>query len=387
MMKELQSGRGKNMFFERIRWGLCLTSTLLAGGGPSGGGGGTTTGVTAPNAVEVRTLSERVPAGGTVQFKFLFTQPRPIGSSGSSFSTFGFDVNGVSISSPLGDSAGAAVWRNGKLYISVVSPTSDFGTSDYPFLTATLSVPATTQVGSTYPIALSDATFIGPAGPLTFTDPKPGVLTIGGSVSIHNVVPGGGTWPAGTVVKVEGTGFVPLTKITGKMRMSNAVYDSPTEMHFTLLDSSTTMDMQPLTATNPDGSQLTYYSYLRGVPVKSPSTPLLQLTDPIFPLQTHGISTIGPLGAMGSGQYAAFAVQNPTQGPVVVTFFVNSTGEQTTVTLPPLGRVMDELTALLGGVALSPADTVTVFATAGVQMLGLLCDDNAATVAPFLPQF
>jgi len=44
------------------------------GGGTGGGGGGTTS----PTSVEVRTLSERVPAGTTFQTKFILTQPRPI---------------------------------------------------------------------------------------------------------------------------------------------------------------------------------------------------------------------------------------------------------------------------------------------------------------------
>jgi hypothetical protein len=357
------------------------------GGGNGGTGGGTAGGVTSPNAVEIQTLNETIPAGGTVQFKFLITQPRPIGSSGSSFATNDFDVNGVSIASPLGDAAGAAVWHNGMLDVSVISPSSDFGTAEYPLITATLTLPASTKLGTTYPIALADASFVGPQGPLTFNDPKIGTLTVGGSLSIHNVVPGGGTLPAGTIVKVVGTGFLPTTKLTAKMRMSAVVYDSPTQMHFELLDSSTTMDMLGLTAMNPDRSQVTYYSYLRGVPVQTPSRTLLRSTDPIFQMQTHGRAEVAPLPAMSSGQYVALAVQNPTQGPAVVTFLVNGTNTMTTVVLPSGGRVMDEITALLGGMALGADDTVTISATTGVQILGLTCDENAGTVTPFLPVF
>jgi hypothetical protein len=381
---------GRIMNSNRLLLGILTASAMFAASGSGGGGsggGGNTGGVTPSNAAEVRTPNERIPAGGTVQVKFLLTQPRPIGSSGSSFFTSGFDVNGVAISSTLGDAAGAAVWQNGLLRVSVVSPNADFGMTDYPFMTATLSVPATSQMGATYPLALSDGSFMTALGPLTVTDPKPGVLTIGGSISIHNIVPGGGTWPAGTVVNVEGTGFLPLTKLTAKMRMSPAVYDSPTAMHFTLQDSATTMDMQPITASNPDGSQVTYNSYLRGVLIQSPSRSLLNRTDPIFQLQTHGIATVGPLSPMSSGQYAALAFQNPTPGPVVVTLMVNSSGAVTTITLPSGGRVVDDISALLGGTSLGPNDTVTVTSTSLVQMLGLYCDENAGTVTPFLPSF
>src|SRR5207253_3608983 len=104
-----------------------------------------------------------------------------------------------------------------------------------------------------------------------------------------------------------------------------------------------------------------------------------------FQTLTHSIATVGPLPAMGLGQFTALAVQNPTAGPVVVTFQLQSTGATTTVMLPSGGRVMDDLSTLLGGAAVGAGDVVTVTATSGVQILGLNCDENAFTVAPFLP--
>lgn len=358
------------------------------GGGATSGGGGAAGGggVTAMNAAEVRTPSEHVPAGSTFQTKFLFTQPRPIGSAGSTLDIGAFEVNGVSIFSPLGDAVGAAVWGNGLLTVNVISPSGDFGSNlDYPFMTVTMTVPATTPVGSTFPLGLITGTYIGPSGPLTLTDPKPGTLTIGGSVSIHNITPGGGIWPSGTVVKVEGTGFSPGTKLVAKMRMSPITYISPTEIHFTLLDTATTIDMMALTAQNPDGSAVTYYSYLRGVPVSTPSIPLLRRIDPVFPGQTRGLATYR-VPVLGQGQFAAIAVQNPTQGPVVVTFQLQSTGAIATYTLPIGGRIMDEISSLLGSTA-SPGDSVIVSATSGVQILGLIGDEIQGAALPFLPIF
>jgi hypothetical protein len=361
---------------------LAAGSAALAGGGPTG-----VTGVTAPNAIEVRTLSERVPAGGTVQVKFLLTQPRPISTGGSDLFMSDFAVNGVALSSPLGTSAGVAVAQNGSLYFSVISPDSDFGSNlDYPFITVTLTIPSTKATGSTYPLTLSNAVFQGPSGPLVFTDPKPGTLTVGGSISVKGLVPGGGTWPGGTVIKVQGTGFSPTTKLSAKFKMSTPIYVSPTEMQFTLGE-TTTLDMQPVQAGNTDGSQVTYYSYLRGVLVQPPSRTLLMNTEPVFQLQTHGIATVGPVQALSSGQFIALAVQNPNPGPVSVTFQLQSTGATTSVVLPSGGRIMDELGALLGGLSLNPGDVVNVNATAGVQILGLIGDENANTVTPFLPAF
>jgi len=357
-----------------------------ASGTGSGGGGGTDTTTTTTNTAEVRTNSARVPAGSTFQAQYLLTQPRPIGSGGSSMSLDGFSVNGVAIFSQLGDAAGAAVWQNNLLTVNVVSPNADYGMDlDYPYMTVTMTTPASTPTGSVFPLGLVSANYISPTGPLTLTDPKPGTLTIGGSISIHNVTPGGGTWPAGTVVKVEGTGFSPATKLTSKMHMSPITYDSPTELEFTLLDSATTMDMLALTAQNPDGSQVTYYSYIRGHLITSPSRPLLNQTEPVFQSQTHLLG-IFSLSALATGQFTAIAVQNPNPSPVTVSFHVQSSGATTTFTLPFGARIMDEVSSIVG-TALSAGDTVTVSASAAVQILGLQGDETKGTVQPFLPVF
>lgn len=368
-------------------------SILLMASGPNTAGGGrapdpgTTTGVTLPGAAEIRTLSERVPAGGTVQVKHLLTQPRPITSSGAFMPLDGFTVDGVAISSALGDAAGAAVVNNRSLYVSVISPDSDFGMNlDYPFLMVTMDIPASTRAGSVIPLGLAGMVAQTPTGPLAFVDPKPGNLTVAGTVSVHNVVPGGGTWPSGTVIRVLGSGFQPGTHVSTKMKTSNPVYVSPGEFQMTLQD-TTTMDMQPIQVVNPDGSQVVYYSYLRGVPVRPPSRPLLQNTEPIFQTQTHGIATIGPLPALAAGQFAALAVQNPTAGPVAVSFRLERTAATNIVQLPSGARIMDDLSSLLEGATLEPGDVVTVTATSGVQILGMYGDANAGAIMPFLPAF
>ncbi len=354
---------------------------LLAANGSNG-----TTGVTPANAMEVRTLSEKVPAGGTVQVKFLLTQPRPIASGGSSFFMNAFSIDGVSIFSPSGQTAGAAVVNNGTLYLSVISPDSGFGTNlDYPFLTLTLDIPASAPTGSITPLQLGNAVFQGPSGPLTFSDPKPGTLTIGGSISVRGVFPGGGTQPAGTVISVRGTGFVPGTKVATKMKTSNPVYVSSTEMRFTLLE-TTTMDTQSIQATNPDGSQVVFFSYLRGLPLQVPSRALWQQTEPVFQAVTHALATMN-VPSLANGQFVGLAVQNPTTGPAVVTFYQQRTGATANVMLAPGQRVMDDLAVLLGGAGLTAGDAITISATSAVQILGLLGDENAWTVAPFLPSF
>lgn len=361
----------------------------LAGPGNGAAGTGTNSGTSGgpANTLAICTSSEIVPAGATVQVKNLVSQPRPITSSGSFSSLNGFSVDGVAIFSAQGDAAGTAVVQNGMLYVDVISPAADFGTtSSYPLLIVTMDIPASTAPGSVFPLAIDAMTAQGPDGPLTFIESKPGILTIGGSVSISGVYPGGGTWPAGTVVSIHGSGFQPGTRVSTSMNTSPPIYISPTEFQFTLQQAAT-LDMQPVQAVNPDGSQVTFYSYLRGAPIYPASQPLLLQTEPIFQAQTHATATVGPLPALGAGQFTALAVQNPTPGPVAVSFQLQRTGASTIVQLPSGGRVMDDLSALLGGAPLSAGDIVTVTATSAVQILGMQADTAAAAVTPFLPAF
>lgn len=370
-------------------WWAVVGLAASGGGGsnkpPGGGGGGG--GVQPAGIAEVRSLNETVPAGGVVQVKYSLTTPRPISGGGPRMDDWDFEVNGVGISSPLGTTAGVALSHNGTLAVEIVSPDSDYGTNlDYPFLTIAMTVPAITKPGTAFPLRMQDTLVSTPTGPVTLSNTKVGTLTVGGTVSIRGLVPGGGTWPAGTIVRVQGTGFVPGTRLTSKMKTTNPVYVSPTEMVFALT-STTTLDEQPVTASNPDGSTVTYYSYLRGVPVRAPSRALLLKADPIFQQRTRGAATLGPLPGLAPGQFTGLAIQNPSTGPVIVALYHPRTGRVATILLASGTRIMDELGALLNGASLEPGDVVQVNATSGVQILGLTGDDTAFTLKPWLPAF
>ena len=380
--------RDKMVTLRSVTFGLMAgAAALIAAGGGANGGGGTGGGVPPPaGTAEIRVMNEKIPAGGTVQVKYMLTTPRPITGGGPKLYNYDFDVFGVAANSPLGDTYGMALPHNGSVAVEVISPSSDYGTSDYPFLTISMGVPSTALAGKQYPMAFPDTVYQSPTGPVTLSNAVPGILTVGGSVSIHGVYPGGGTWPAGTFIKITGTGFSPRTKLTSKTRNSTPFYISPTEMGFYLL-AETTLDSTPVTAQNPDGSMATYYSYLRGVKVSDPSRDILKKADPIFQTITHGFATIGPLPAMGAGQFMGLAVQNPTVGPVVVTFYNQRTGASSSVTLPSAGRIVDDLGALMNGLSLQPGDVISVNSTSGVQMIGFTGDEVAYTLKPWLPQF
>ena len=371
-----------------MRLGLIslLMSSLLAASGtnkPGGTGGGTGT-VAPPGTAEIRVFNEISPVGGTVQMKAMFTQPHPISSGGGSIALDNMSVDGVAVSSPSGLSAGAALVNNGFLNISLISPTSDLGTAlDYPFLTVTLDVPKSVPAGTSIPLDVSGLTLQAPDGPITITSTKIGTLTLTSSLSISGVYPGGGTWPAGTRVSLRGLGFKTGTKVTTKMKIGNPVLVSPTELDFTLQE-TTTLDQQLIQASNPDGSRVTYFSYMRGVLVHTPSSDILRRTEPIFPSATRVTATIDVQAATSAAQFTAVALQNSNPGPVSVQFQLRSSGSTATFVIPSGGRLMNDLATILG-TAVSPGDIVTVSSTSGIQIVGIAADSDAQVVIPFVP--
>jgi len=239
--------------------------------------------------------------------------------------------------------------------------------------------------GTTYPLGFADTAVQSPAGPLTLSVTKPGVLTIGGSLSIHGVTPGGGTWPAGTLIRLHGMGFQAGAKIVTKMKTSRFVVVSPNEIQFALAE-ITTLDSQPITLTNPDGSVVTYFSYLRGVPVYAPARALLQNTEPIFPTQVHASASFSVHNSQ-SGQFTALSFQNPNADSVSIIVSNSRSGVASLVVLPSCGRLVDDLQSLLRGSTVSAGDFITVISTAPIQMLGITGDENLGSIAPFLPFF
>ena len=363
--------------------------TILAASSLSYGAGGkpSTPTPAVPGVAEVRILSERVPAGGTVQIKYGFTNPQPILSGG-----FGLEVgklNGVSLWSAGGDTAGLGLVRNGSLYISAVSPLADLGlATDYPFLTVTMEVPGTLGSGSTVPLTFSPGSVVTAGGPLSILV-KPGTLTVGGNFSIHGVTPGGGTYPAGTIIRIDGKGFLPNAQVkTPQMKISSYKVVSSTEIDFTLFE-QTTLDAQLIQVLS-GGFTQNFYSYLRGVPVREPTRTLLKSVDPIFQLQTHALARTGPFDAQNAGQYPAMALQNPNPGPAAITLNLNhSDGTVSTslIVLPSGGRVMDDIAALVGTSSVQQGDVFSLTSTAGIQILGITADETAGSATPFLPAF
>src|SRR5882757_9152686 len=151
----------------------------------------------------LRVSSEVVPPGGMAQMKVLLTSPKPITTGNMYFDMSGiaFDsIDGIALFSPTGDVGGAAVVNGGLLNVQFTSPQGTLGTfTDYPLLTIATRLSQNTVAGQKWAVKLDPSASIWQdllGSPISF-EFQQGSITVGGSVSITNVAPGGGTLAPG----------------------------------------------------------------------------------------------------------------------------------------------------------------------------------------------
>jgi hypothetical protein len=216
---------------------------------------------------------------------------------------------------------------------------------------------------------------------------KPGRVTVGGSVSITNVVPGGGLIPAGGTFRILGVGFSTGTKVQlGTIKADRIQYVSPNEILVTVKTGGA-MDGLKIIVQNPDKSSDTYYSYLRGVPVGASNRALLEHTVPAFSNLTmydgQLASTISPL--VNPDYFTAIAVQNPNANDASVTVEAYAADGKLsgskTLALPAGGRISREASELFGAV-LPTGSYLRVTSASPVQAMGLLGNEVTKVVLP-----
>jgi hypothetical protein len=351
--------------------------------------------VSAQTLTTMRVSSEIVPAGGMAQVKLLMTSPKPIITGLTSFdcSDVSFDsIDGINLFSPTGDVAGAAVIDGKRFGLSFVSPNGTFGANvDYPIMTMALRLSSSTFAGQVMPVSLDPSASIWQtlSGPAQF-EYKQGTITVGGSVNISDVVPGGGVLPAGATFSILGKGFTAKTSIAVRgIATSSVQYVSPTEIRVTAKNGGR-LDGVLIQAKNPDNSQDTYYSYMRGIRDGASARALLARTVPILPMNpvVDAIvpSTISPL--VNPNYFTALALENAGQFAADVTIqAISGTGDvlgSAVVNLAPRHRIEREYSELFGAV-LPTGAYVHVVSSQPVQMMGLLGDDKQGAVTPVWP--
>jgi len=320
--------------------------------------------------------------------KMLVTEPTPVSTGRPMIAiTSGINVVGIELFNPNGDVDGVAMI--GPSMISIESITSS-GTqgSDYPIMIVSLLIQPNVGVGAKFPFSLdpSSTWTLGLLGTATMKPIPPATITVGGSISITNVVPGGGVQPAGTVVDIQGSGFQPGTQVQlANIKASSITVAGPQDIQVVLAE-PTQMTGKKIQVTNPDGSQDTYFSYMRGIPLGASSEPLLASAVPIFSSVTYSQAVFAS-AASTTSQFSGIAVQNPNLNAANVSFTLfSSTGAalgSSTIVVPFGNRLMREVSELTGTTP-PEGSYVTVSSDLPVQMFAFLGDNANQSVVPYV---
>ena len=378
--------------------GMMGGALFAQGGGPgtSGGGngsGGSGSGGPAPTAQQVALFvpNESAPPGGVVQMKFMVTEPVPIstGRPISSFDSSVFDdVLGIELFNPSGDVNGVALINQNRVSISYIASTGAQGT-DYPIMTLALHISPNAVPGTQTLFSLDPSSnwTLGDLGTATMKPEPPATVSVGGSISITNVVPGGGILPAGSVVRIEGVGFQPKTQVQlNAIKFSSIQVVSPNEIQVTLAQ-QTNMTGQKIQVVNPDGSQDTYFSYLRGLPYGASDQLLLVNALPIFSAQMYSAATFSPVVPAVTSEFTGIALQNSQTGAADITVSLYSAAGallgSSTTTLPSGYRMMRDIEELVEGASPSADSYLVVTASQPIQVFGFTGDYATGAVTPF----
>jgi hypothetical protein len=324
--------------------------------------------------------------------KFLLSVPTPISTGGPvvNFDAGMFDsVWGIELFCPDGDLNGMAMITGSTVNIHYATTAGAAGT-DYPIMTVALHIRPDAVPGSSTPFQLdpSSTWTVNPSGAVTTAKPAPpATVAVGGTISILDVVPGGGVQPAGTVVSIKGMGFQPKTQVQlNAIKATSIQLISSSEIQFTLAE-PTNMTGQKIQVVNPDNSQDTYFSYLRGLTLAQSSQSLLQGAVPIFSSVTHSAAAFTQIAPASGSQFTGVAIQNPSIAPANVTVALYSSGNallgSSSFTLRSGYRLMGSTPEFTQGAAAPMGSYLLVTSTQPIQIFGFLGDNASGTVVPF----
>jgi hypothetical protein len=350
--------------------------------------------------------SATVPTGGIFQYQLLLTEPKPIGNGTTRPNIPSGPVGpvrGVAVNDSSGQAVGIAVINGTTVGISINSPGASLGTDiDYPLLVLTMPVVATS---GQFPMTMDpSSTFFDGSNEYSILENAPGSLTIGGTMSITDVIPGGGPIAPGDTVRILGMGFDANTKIqmNNVNAFSKTTLVSSSEIDVTIdsLCVPESTPCKPATSLQLDGDRVRaintstnetveYFSYDRTDDAPgSSNNSLVNLVHPMFS-QQHFVTGTFPFKAGGS-QFTGIAVQN-TDGSTGATVQIdlldangNSVASPAAVLLVGARKkLVRDIADLFTGIP-STAVTVKATVTTGppVKMLGMLGDTSSGSVVP-----
>lgn len=342
--------------------------------------------------VSLAVANSLVPPGGVFQYQLMLTEPKPIGNSSSRPTLPSGSPSGITLNDPVGETAGVAVISGEGIQITATSPRATFGTSpdlEYPIVAIAMPISNDAVLGSQFPLSvdLADSFWLDPFGQPYPQEIKAGTLTIGGTLNISNVVPGGGFQPAGARISIFGMGFTPLSGVAIE-GVTLAVDDyqvvSPNQIDV-ILPQGVRMDGARVRVKNRNGEVARYFSYLRTQPLGQSANALVNQSYPLFARTTYTSATLA--WQRDPSTFTALAVQNPGTNSAEITVEMRSAANEVlgsfSFPLPPVSKITRDLADFFSQ-APAGAVQVHVSSTQRVQMLGLLGDRTAGTMVPVI---
>ncbi len=358
------------------RFFVILSILASTAGALAGGGGGNLF-----NGLSLSVSKETAPPGGIAQMKVFLTEPKPISTGGGYVQFDAYDtILGISLAAESLDTSGVALVHGNRIALSIVSPLASFGTRlDYPILAIAGRVPPDMPVGTKFPLVIDPAALqlFDSTGALYPVEVKQGHLVVGTGVAIGDVSPGSATVPAGGIVTITGTNFVPDTNVKfSEGKISAIQYVSPTRIDITL-GLPLRMHGVMVKASNPDGSRATYFSYQRTTPASVSNDSVMAFAVPLMPPVSSLAATI-TLPAPAAGMTYGVALQNIESSDTTAFVELEDGSGSTAITVPSNRFVVRELSELFG-FAPAGAATIRVTATGPIQVLGIAADQTAGT--------
>jgi hypothetical protein len=336
---------------------------------------------------------ETAPPGGMAQVKIFLTEPKPISTGGGKLTFDAYDaVLGIALAPEAPDAGGVALVRGTAMDVSVISPSGNFGTdADYPILSVVGHVPDGTPAGVKFPMTVDPSALhlFDASGAVYPVEVKQGHLVTGNGVAIGDVNPGSAVLPAGAVVTITGSNFSRDTKIKFDEAKIDAVrYVSPTRIDV-VLGSSADMHGMFVKATNPDGSQATYYSYQRTFAALRSADPVLQYAVPLVSPPSRSTAVVA-FAAPAANVTNGVALQNIGTSDVTATLeLLDEAGSvigTAQMTVPPSRFVVQSLSELFGSAPAGASSVLVSSPIAPIEVLGLTADRASGTAMPVLPQ-
>ena len=413
------------------RLGVVLLAIAIAGswgcGGTAAAGGPmqtpTPTPVPTPSptpttlpagTIGMKVLSTSVPPGGIFQWQLSNTEPKPIGHGSTRPQVPAGPVRGVAVNDPSGKATGIAVVNGANIAIQLSSPDALLGTDiSYPVVTMSMPLSASLTPGQTFPIGIDTGSTIFADASKNYTTLEfaPGTLTIApsGSPYVSDVIPGGGLLPDRSVIKILGANFNANTRISiegttivpADQTLVNAGEIDVKICNGTVADgaaacpntgASFQLDGERVRVKDQNTNfVIEYYSYLRAedAPGSSANT-LVTEVHPMFSRQTYLAATV-PL-VNNATQFTGIALQNTSGTDDGIKVELLDAGNASLANfsfIVPAGKKMER--DVIQDWFPSPpagATTVRITVTSGpaLQVLGMLGDKSAGTVAPVVPQ-